>query len=277
MEMEVKYTISQVSKFTGITTDAIRLYEKEGLICPKRDDNNNYRYYDVEQIRCIMFIAFYRKIDVSIPEIAPLITSSSLSDIRGTFDELIKSNTEKIEQLRTKIEKLSALNKSLGELSTNIGVYSLCVMPKCYKMMEKVNADTESYKMGTAISSPMFSFGNIGYETFFDSDCRPTQRYMSFVIWENLINIAPVDATIENLPFVEPRECISTTALGHDNGIIEFDLSAMISYASSLGYRHSGYYYAFYVYAVPDGDSTDDSSCREIIDYYKIYMPVKKR
>ena len=94
MEMEVKYTISQVSKFTGVTTDAIRLYEKEGLICPKRDDNNNYRYYDVEQIRRIMFIAFYRKIDVSIPEIAPLITSSSLSDIRGTFDEL-KNQTQK--------------------------------------------------------------------------------------------------------------------------------------------------------------------------------------
>lgn len=275
--MEVKYTISQVSRFTGVTTDAIRLYEKEGLICPKRDDNNNYRYYDVEQIRRIMFIAFYRKIDVSIPEIAPLINSSSLSDIRCTFDELIKSNAKKIEQLRTKIEKLSALNKSLGELSTNIGVYSLCVMPKCYKMMEKVDADTESYKMGTAISSPMFSFGNIGYETFFDADCRPTQRYMSFVIWENLINIAPVDTTIDNLPFVEPCECISTTALGHDNGIIEFDLNAMISYASSLGYGHSGYYYAFYVYAVPDGNSSGDSSRREIIDYYKIYMPVKKR
>ncbi len=162
--MEVKYTISQVSKFTGVTIDAIRLYEKEGLICPKRDDNNNYRYYDVELIRRIIFIAFYRKIDVSIPEIAPLITSSSLSDIRSTFDELINSNTKKIEQLHTKIKKLTVLNKSLGELSSNIGIYSLCVMPKCYRMMEKINADTESHKMGAAISSPMFTFGNIGYQ-----------------------------------------------------------------------------------------------------------------
>lgn len=180
--MEVKYTISQVSKFTGVTIDAIRLYEKEGLICPKRDDNNNYRYYDVELIRRIIFIAFYRKIDVSIPEIAPLITSSSLSDIRSTFDELINSNTKKIEQLHTKIKKLTVLNKSLGELSSNIGIYSLCVMPKCYRMMEKINADTESHKMGAAISSPMFTFGNIGYKTHFDDDYNPTQRYMSFVI-----------------------------------------------------------------------------------------------
>ena len=164
--MEVKYTISQVSKFTGVTIDAIRLYEKEGLICPKRDDNNNYRYYDVELIRRIIFIAFYRKIDVSIPEIAPLITSSSLSDIRSTFDELINSNTKKIEQLHTKIKKLTVLNKSLGELSSNIGIYSLCVMPKCYRMMEKINADTESHKMGAAISSPMFTFGNIGFRLF---------------------------------------------------------------------------------------------------------------
>ena len=271
--MEVKYTISQVSKFTGVTIDAIRLYEKEGLICPKRDDNNNYRYYDVELIRRIIFIAFYRKIDVSIPEIAPLITSSSLSDIRSTFDELINSNTKKIEQLRTKIKKLKVLNKSLEELSSNIGIYSFCVMPKCYRMMEKINADTESHKMGAAISSPMFSFGNIGYKTHFDDEHNPTQRYMSFVIWENLINTAPVDDNIENLPFVGLCECISTTALGHGNGIIEFDLDGMIKHASSLGYGHLGYYYAFYIYAAPGGNSYGNG----IVDYYKIYMPVKKQ
>lgn len=271
--MEVKYTISQVSRFTGVTIDAIRLYEKEGLICPKRDDNNNYRYYDVELIRRIIFIAFYRKIDVSIPEIAPLITSSSLSDIRSTFDELINSNTKKIEQLRTKINKLTVLNKSLGELSSNIGIYSLCVMPKCYRMMEKINADTESHKMGAAISSPMFTFGNIGYKTHFDDDYNPTQRYMSFVIWENLINTAPVDDNIENLPFVGPCECISTTALGHGNGIIEFDLDGMIKHAASLGYGHLEYYYAFYIYAAPGGSSYGNG----IVDYYKIYMPVKKQ
>ena len=271
--MEVKYTISQVSKFTGVTIDAIRLYEKEGLICPKRDDNNNYRYYDVELIRRIIFIAFYRKIDVSIPEIAPLITSSSLSDIRSTFDELINSNTKKIEQLRTKIKKLKVLNKSLEELSSNIGIYSLCVMPKCYRMMKKINADTESHKMGAAISSPMFSFGNIGYKTHFDDEHNPTQRYMSFVIWENLINTAPIDDAIENLPFVGPCECISTTALGHGNGIIEFDLDGMIKHASSLGYGHLGYYYAFYIYAAPGGNSYGNG----IVDYYKIYMPVKKQ
>lgn len=270
--MEVKYTISQVSRFTGVTTDAIRLYEKEGLICPKRDENNNYRYYDIEQIRRIIFISYYRKIDVSIAEIAPLITSSSLSDIHRTFDDLIKSNTEKIEQLRTKIEKLSVLNKSIENLAANIGVYSVCTMPKCYKMMEKVDADTESTKMEAAVNSPMFSFGNIGYEIFFSEDFLPTKRYIFFVIWENLIKVAPVGTDIDKLPFVEPCECISTTASGHGNGIINFNLKDMADYAASKGYAHSGFYYAFYTYSVPDVASDG----KDIIDYYNIYMPVKK-
>ena len=271
--MEVKYTISQASKFTGVTTDAIRLYEKEGLICPKRDDNNNYRYYDIEQIRRIIFISFYRKIDVSIAEIAPLITSSSLSDIHRTFDELIKSNNEKIEQLHTKIEKLSVLNKSIESLAANIGVYSVCVMPKCYKMMEKVDADTEGHKMSSTISSPMFSFGNIGYETFIGEDFLPSKRYIFFVIWENLIKVAPVNVAINDLPYVEPCECISTTVIGHGNGITDFSLKEMVEYASSMGYTHSGFYYAFYTYSVPDASSNGNN----IIDYYKIYMPVKKQ
>jgi hypothetical protein len=47
----------------------------------------------------------------------------------------------------------------------------------------------------------------------------------------------------------------------------------MIKHASSLGYGHSGYYYAFYIYAAPGGNSYGNG----IVDYYKIYMPVKKQ
>ena len=65
----IQYTIHEVAALLNISTDAIRLYEKEGLVTPTRNPENGYRYYDTEQIHRIMGICLYRKLNVSIAEI----------------------------------------------------------------------------------------------------------------------------------------------------------------------------------------------------------------
>ena len=37
--------IKEVEKVTGLTKANIRFYEEEGLVCPKRNEQNNYRIY----------------------------------------------------------------------------------------------------------------------------------------------------------------------------------------------------------------------------------------
>ena len=49
-----RYSIHSVAELLGISADAIRLYEKEGLVSPMRDESNGYRYYGNEQIHKIM-------------------------------------------------------------------------------------------------------------------------------------------------------------------------------------------------------------------------------
>lgn len=51
-----RYSIHSVAELLGISADAIRLYEKEGLVSPMRDESNGYRYYGNEQIHRIMGI-----------------------------------------------------------------------------------------------------------------------------------------------------------------------------------------------------------------------------
>ena len=52
----IQYTIHEVAALLNISTDAIRLYEKEGLVTPTRNPENGYRYYNTEQIHRIMGI-----------------------------------------------------------------------------------------------------------------------------------------------------------------------------------------------------------------------------
>ena len=42
--------ISEAAKLSGISTDTIRYYEKEGVIYPKRISQNNYRDLDNKDV-----------------------------------------------------------------------------------------------------------------------------------------------------------------------------------------------------------------------------------
>lgn len=265
--MNIKLSISQTAKLLGITTDAIRLYEKEGLVKPKRDAQSNYRYYEWEQIRLLMFIAFYRKLDVSIPEIKLLLTSSTFDDVHKTFEELIEYNRRQVELLNAKTKRLAAHNRAIMDLADNIGNYKVSTMPRGYKMLEKFNADTEYRKINSLLSSPIFSYGNIGYLNYFDEN-GITDRYMSYIIWENLINVAPIDKPASEYPILESCECVCTSTTGHGNGFLDLNIKDFTDYCTANGYTHSNYYYAFYAYSIPDGD--------KIADYYKVYFPIKK-
>ena len=49
------YLISQVSKITGLTKKALRYYDEQDILKPSfRDEGNQYRYYDEEDLSYIL-------------------------------------------------------------------------------------------------------------------------------------------------------------------------------------------------------------------------------
>lgn len=61
--------ISEMERATGIPKQTIRFYEKEGLISPKRNAENQYREYDEQDIRLLKQICVLRKVGLPILEI----------------------------------------------------------------------------------------------------------------------------------------------------------------------------------------------------------------
>lgn len=53
-------TIGEAAEFTGVTTSAIRHWEKEGLLTPVRDPENGYRLFTPTHIRKILLIRTLR-------------------------------------------------------------------------------------------------------------------------------------------------------------------------------------------------------------------------
>ena len=67
--MSENLSINQVEKVTGVSKRNIRFYEKEGLLLPKRNEENGYRVYDENDIWRIKVIKMLRMLDMPLEEI----------------------------------------------------------------------------------------------------------------------------------------------------------------------------------------------------------------
>lgn len=96
-------TTHEVEEMLGITKQSLIYYEKEGLIHPKRNENN-YRNYMQKDIDILKTILLLRSMEVSIDDIK-LIFNNELS-IREALEskkEFISNSKKKLEDIDKKI------------------------------------------------------------------------------------------------------------------------------------------------------------------------------
>lgn len=76
----MKYRAKEVSRITGISVDTLRYFEKTGVISPKIDKNNNYRYYSAWDINFLFEYLNYRKLEYSSKDLIQYIHHASLQE-----------------------------------------------------------------------------------------------------------------------------------------------------------------------------------------------------
>lgn len=66
--------IKQAEIVTGISKRNIRFYEKEGLVCPRRNEGNDYREYSEEDIKRLKMIRMLRMVNMPLEQIKDVIS-----------------------------------------------------------------------------------------------------------------------------------------------------------------------------------------------------------
>ena len=106
--------IGKVAKQVGITVEAIRFYEKKGLIKPPRRNESGYRDYSGDAVQLVSFIKRAKELGFSLKEIKELM---SLRYTPGTTCSEVKKQTEeKIADIDRKVEDLLRIKRALTEL-----------------------------------------------------------------------------------------------------------------------------------------------------------------
>ena len=99
--------IYQVEELVGITKKNIRFYEEQKLLCPKRNPQNDYREYSLEDVRQLEKIKLLRKLSVPIEEIR-LIEVGKVS--------LTQSMNQQIERIEKELQNAELMKELCARL-----------------------------------------------------------------------------------------------------------------------------------------------------------------
>ena len=97
-----RYTIGQLSRDTGVTAKALRIYEKKGLLIPIRDEQNGYRYYDEKAKDTIQVISMLKFLGFSLSQISEFLLdnrSSCHADILRSQKRLLEEKAEQLDSM----------------------------------------------------------------------------------------------------------------------------------------------------------------------------------
>ena len=106
-----EYTIGELSRLYGIGTDAIRYYERKGILEPVRGENG-YRYYSARSIWRMNVIRNLRSLDFPVERIRDYFQNRTAR----TTEELLR---EELALVEARMEELECLRSSVqGQLDT---------------------------------------------------------------------------------------------------------------------------------------------------------------
>ena len=101
--------IKQVELLVGMSQKNIRFYEKEGLLCPRREAGNGYRSYTDEDVDRLRRIKLLRKLDVPLSEIAVMLEG------RLTLAQGMRRHLVTLENRRKNLDTAQALCAELAK------------------------------------------------------------------------------------------------------------------------------------------------------------------
>ena len=163
--------IGDVAAKYGITHRALHYWENAGILKSMRTDND-YRYYDEENLLKIKQIILLRKLRLSIPSIQEIFVSNELSKAIAVFTAHIKDTQNETKQLTALGKVLSHLLNMLKDRQNIDSVYSYL----------DANYGTESEELKLALQTVL---------------AQPVQEDKPAVLPEPVIDMTGVDLTLE--------------------------------------------------------------------------------
>jgi len=112
--------IGELAELSGCSIQTIRYYEKEQLLVEVERSEGNFRLYNKQTVKQLLFIKQCRSLDLSLTEIRQLI--SLKRNFNNSCNSVYLMINTHIEQVEHRIEQLQALHNELKALSKSCSI-----------------------------------------------------------------------------------------------------------------------------------------------------------
>ena len=278
--METGYlTIGQMADLNHISTQTLRLYDREGLLKPGyQDPSNGYRYYLIDQCAQLDMIHTMKICGMSLQQIRTQLTHASAQELQALLleqDAALRQQIRRLSNSRRSIARIVSNLKQLGSLPP-VGQVFFEYMPK--RIIDTIVTQIDFFTQGYAgyermllelkgkmlrQNLPMSYFFNAG--TLIEQADLTAGRYVARTAFIFVDEDYPASDTIRVVP-----EGLSMAICAHDPEQ-ELDYARQLCHEiQTAGYQIAGDYLCEVISQFP----LSEDNKRDLV--YKIQVPVRR-
>ena len=162
------FKIGEMANYFGVSTDTLRIYDRMGVLPTKKDENNQYRFYNREDFIILDYIMRLRSTNMPLKDIRYLINEST---IEGSLETMKRHYALLEEKIRDYENRIAVVKDYIESFTNTINCLS---------------------KIQVELSEPMIYLDVGGNMTAaMDAFSRLTQRYvpkLTFIIPQTLVD-----------------------------------------------------------------------------------------
>ena len=107
--------IGDLAKRCGLTVEALRFYEKQGLLQPQARSEAGYRFYTDEDVQRVRFILHAKQVGFTLAEIKQLLALRADKD-DYSCEEVKQYTAQKLREIEARMHDLQTIHKALSRL-----------------------------------------------------------------------------------------------------------------------------------------------------------------
>jgi DNA-binding transcriptional MerR regulator len=106
------YTVRKLAQLSGVSVRTLHFYDEIGLLKPARVGENQYRYYDEEQLLALQQILFFRELGFELKKIQTVVGRQGFDRV-----EALRAHREVLLKEQTRMgELISTIDQTLNKL-----------------------------------------------------------------------------------------------------------------------------------------------------------------
>ncbi|MFT4007214.1 MAG: MerR family transcriptional regulator [Lacrimispora sp.] len=263
-----KYSIGEVSSRLGLSRDTLRFYEKKGIIQPEKQDNG-YRAYTYEDIRKLLNVMFYRRLNFSLEDINRILYKNSFPSYRSMIQEKITEEKLQVEKHRQSLVQLTHLQQLYKNAEQCLGCYAIRPFKPHYQIEDSSSLD----RAGISDLCSLYQEYRL-----MKRDVR--QQGERLMIPRDTAEAMKLEKELEDQPVIRHERCVYTVIASKSPFLNPQTFLNAAKWAGKQGYTLSGTGYGGYLLSCAFEEKAKENQNQdpeEPVHYMELYLPVESR